>query len=280
MPARLLAYHILALELTNLVGFITAMLGFQWYLGPSLELLINGFPLSAPEWAARKKQFSQLGKVSNTAFVFNGLLIDAMLLWRCRQIWKFTLCSRPDLVILPPACIFAASIAFGMISSTNLKSWLALVYYVLSLTLNVILTTLIVIRLLSSKIQTQAALGKGYGKHYNLICILFVESAFMNAICSICLLSSFQASNTANPTTGHHFQAWIALTPAVQACSSYLIIYRGSQGFYGSWSNDVSIAVPSSVAFQPYRVPSEDIEHEDDTNMDQDHLSDNERLLP
>ena len=104
---------------------------------------------------------------------------------------------------------------FGLQSSFNI----ATTYFSASLALNVVLTSLIVSRLLKFKLEAQKILGTGYGKHYTLISIVFVESAFLNAVCSILLLASY-LEMTINITMT--FDVWIAITPAIQVRRSFI----------------------------------------------------------
>lgn len=112
-------------------------------------------------------------------------------------------------------CVFGLERSFSV----------ATAYFSASLALNVSLTSLIVFRLLSCKLQAQKALGQGYGKHYTLISILFVESAFANAVCSIMLLASYIGMSVNIIMT---FDVWIALTPAVQVSFSNSFFARSN----------------------------------------------------
>lgn len=97
-------------------------------------------------------------------------------------------------------------------------------YYAVTLTLNVLLTSLIVFRLWQSKVQLRTVMGDGYGKHYNLISTVFVESAFMNAVCSILLLASALCGHVNLTPMASTFPIWLAITPAVQVSSMFFIV--------------------------------------------------------
>ena len=115
-------------------------------------------------------------------------------------------------------------------------------------------------------------MGNGYGRHYSVLSIVFIESASLNAICSVLLLISsvYGVAGPVGHPMGLLLNVWVAITPAVQvtsshsiihshsntyvfcfskACSNYLIIYRGTRGSYGSWSNNVTTVAPPSVVF-------------------------------
>ena len=100
----------------------------------------------------------------------------------------------------------------------------SLIYFVISLTLNVFLTATLVSRLLRYKTEMQTVLGSDYGKHYNTLAIVFIESALMNVICSLGLVvsdiplySSFLWSIYDEGSLGGIvFYIFVAITPAVQ----------------------------------------------------------------
>ena len=116
----------------------------------------------------------------------------------------------------------------------RLESMFGLIYFSLSLALNIFLTASIVLRLWYCRAQTQTALGKGYGRHFTFLSILFVESAFPNALCSVFLLlasvkvtywrsGSHLWTHSGSPYDDIHFALWdamfqvmLALTPPVQ----------------------------------------------------------------
>lgn len=97
---------------------------------------------------------------------------------------------------------------------------ITMTYFAVTLALNVVLTSLIIFRLWQCKVQLQDIMGEGHGKHYNVISTVFVESAFMNAVCSILLLASSLTNGT---TMGALLDIWVAATPAVQVSNVFLI---------------------------------------------------------
>ena len=101
------------------------------------------------------------------------------------------------------------------------------VYLSLSLILQIFLTIAVVHRLLKCKAEAQSILGHTCVKHYNILSMIFAESAFMNVICSLCLLlSSVIPLPSAAPVVIQGleqlplsigcFQTFLAMTPAVQ----------------------------------------------------------------
>ncbi|KAK7680885.1 hypothetical protein QCA50_016195 [Cerrena zonata] len=259
-----LIFHTSTLWIINVTVLILATLAFQWHFG-SMKLV------NTDDWVERMcfpssnendniqlypedsillgtERLSQrldiLALLSNISFGISGVLSDAMLIWRCRQIWKFTLFSRPNLIVIFPIFLLAGSMVpliYSCISDV-FYNFIILSYAATTLALNLLLTTLIILRLWQRKTQLRKVLGTSHGRHYDVLSIVFVESASMNAIFSILFLAS---TVVMSQTMESMFFVWIAATPVVQACSNYLIIYRGSKGWYGSWSNDVTIANPS-----------------------------------
>ncbi|KAK7680042.1 hypothetical protein QCA50_016988 [Cerrena zonata] len=271
--ANYLILHTSALEVANLIGLVTAIIGLQWFLGPIAFFNANlwkkrtcdpnhtehlpPYPKDNIFWEEKQlyARIVTLGRISDIALGTGGLLSDAMLIWRCRQIWSFTLFPRPNLIIILPLLLLVGSIAplglscmKGFFTESSRSS---LAYFVITLALNIILTSLIVSRLWYCKLQLRETLGDGYGKHYDILSIVFVESAFMNAVCSILLLASslWVVNPNISQTMGMMLDIWLGVTPAVQACSNYLIIYRGTKGWYGSWSSDATITNPSIAVF-------------------------------
>ena len=114
------------------------------------------------------------------------------------------------------------------------------IHFSLSLALNVILTTSIILRLWYCRAQSQTTFGKGYGRHFTFILILFVESAFPIVLCSTVLLiasakitqwflesrhyQSYQVPyrDTDFASWDAIFQVMLAITPHIQA--SYTLI--------------------------------------------------------
>ena len=175
-----------------------------------------------------------------------------------------------------PLCAQAnRPLALGVVTCFWIQSIVGVPYFAVSLALNIFLTTAIVCRLLECRRETRSVLGKQHGKHYSFLTILFIESALMNVICSIFLLLSSVQINLSRFTnySGREsfddvFQAFLAVTPAIQvcsfivswfaifwygsyhqACSNYLIIYRGSKGLHSSWTDAVSVQPQTTLTF-------------------------------
>ena len=108
-------------------------------------------------------------------------------------------------------------------------------YLASSLVTNMVLTSLIIFRLLLCKSQAENILGASHVKHYNFLLILFIESAFMNFLCSVLLLSPMaRITSTAAQTyimddlyentdffvCDTIMQIMLAITPPIQVSST------------------------------------------------------------
>lgn len=131
-----------------------------------------------------------------------------------------------------------SGIVFGFFSVLLRFSF---VHFAFSMVLNAYLTSAIVWQLLMRKIETQTVLGPEHGKHYNILTVLFVESALMNVVCSVFLLISNIVmvtihSTQMSPVWDGMFQFFLAITPAVQVryISSVLLLdYSELTDFFG-----------------------------------------------
>ena len=95
---------------------------------------------------------------------------------------------------------------------SNLSNRFAVPFFAMSLSLNVILTILIVGRMWFHQRESRKVLGPKYGQHYSFISGMFVESAALYSINSILLLGTYISGNALN-------QIWLGLAPSVQASS-------------------------------------------------------------
>ncbi|KAH8101223.1 hypothetical protein BXZ70DRAFT_117570 [Cristinia sonorae] len=171
--------------------------------------------------------------LSLAAYIISSVMADGLLLWRCRVIWYASLGKKVYFVVLIPFLMWLASFALGMIFEvvtsapaglySSLGNTFAVPFFTMSLTLNILLTLLIVARMWFHQRQGRKLFGPNYGQHYTSISNMFIESAALYCINSILLLATF--------ITGHPInQIWVGIAPSVQMVSSYLIIYRVAQG--------------------------------------------------
>ena len=79
----------------------------------------------------------------------------------------------------------------------------------ISLSLNIILTIMIVGQMIRCRRRGQKLFGSSYGDHYGSISSIFVESAAIYCLCSTILLITYAVDHPIN-------QIWLAIGPAVQ----------------------------------------------------------------
>lgn len=131
-------------------------------------------------------------------------------------------------------------------------------YFVISLSLNIILTILIIARLLTYRRRINAVMGSEHGRDYTSLAALIVESAVLYSVFALAFLITYAINNPIN-------QVFIGLVTPVQVSiilkiqnaekltspqliASYLIIYRVAQG--RAWSRDtLTQPAPSSLRF-------------------------------
>lgn len=85
----------------------------------------------------------------------------------------------------------------------------------MSLSLNILLTLMIVGRIWAYQREGKATFGRDFGARYTSISTMFIESAAMYSIVSILFLGTYA---TGEPTN----QIWFGISPSIQV--SYIII--------------------------------------------------------
>lgn len=225
---------------TSAYGLQLTYIDYRNYPGGSLGFLRVEFSLPS-------------NVLSLAAYITGNILADALLLWRCRVIWTAAFNVTANFVMIIPMLMlfgsFAVAVVFaietaspeGLFSQTTTN--FALPYFAISLSLNIILTLLIVGRMWFYQREGRAVFGQSYGKHYASISAMFIESAALYAICSILLLATYAIQHPIN-------QIWFGLSPSVQMIANYLIIYRVADG--RAWSSEMftkATGVVSSIAF-------------------------------
>ena len=109
------------------------------------------------------------------------------------------------------------------------RNFFGLIYFAISLSLNVFLTVMIVWRLLRRRIQIQSTLGQEHGKSYNFLATILAESALMNIMCTLGLLVT-TAQGPLNYTSEDYvsstsaiFYLFVAITPSIQVCPFFIM---------------------------------------------------------
>jgi len=199
--------------------------------------------------------------VGQIVFTLGNIMADALLLWRCRVIWTSSSGRTGDYVIAFPALMLLANTAMGIMFGIETCSpegsglfgsgtaSFAIPYFAISLSLNIILTLLIVGKIWFHQREMAKAFGnKNFGRYYSVIVMMFIESAAMYSIISILVLVTFALGNPIN-------QIWLGLSPAVQMTSNYLIIYRVAHG--KAWSSNTTITATQTNSINFVRTSSD-----------------------
>ncbi|TCD67459.1 hypothetical protein EIP91_012376 [Steccherinum ochraceum] len=197
-------------------------------------------------------EFSIWQNILSLASLISGnVLADILLLWRCYVIWAATMGKRAFLVMVIPTLLLLASIATSCLFAyetvspsgffSKITANFALPYFALSLSLNILLTIMIVFKMSIQKLKGRAIFGEQYGRHYTSISTMFIESAALYCLFSILLLITYAMNHPIN-------QIWLGISPSIQMLSSYLIIYRVVQG--RAWTTDTWTGTRATQSFR------------------------------
>lgn len=193
-----------------------------------------------------------------SSYILSQIFGDGLLVWRCWII--FTACGGSlsgFVALFFPMLIYLASVVWGIIFNiesftpsgpfTSLVAHIGFIYFVISLSLNIILTIMIAGRIFIYQRQYRDVLGREHGSQYTSLMAILIESSAMYTVVSLLVLITYAVLN--NPIN----QVWLGIAPAVQAISNYLIIYRVAEG--KAWSRGTtslkSRATGSTLVFAP-----------------------------
>ncbi|CAA7264858.1 unnamed protein product [Cyclocybe aegerita] len=161
-------------------------------------------------------------------------LADLLILWRCWVIWSATGITIAYVAIAFPALMLLASFVMGTLwtlqsSQPGLSLYSALPmaygtsYYVISLSVNIILTILIATRLLLYRRKMMATIAPEHGTEYFSLAAIFIESAALYSVFAILFIITYAIDNPIN-------QVFLAFATSAQQIAGYLIIYRVAEG--------------------------------------------------
>ncbi|KAG2068818.1 hypothetical protein BDR04DRAFT_1078945 [Suillus decipiens] len=193
-----------------------------------------------------------MGNLGNVCGFLIMTLSDGLVVWRCKVIYKG--CMVPMwAIMLFPCLMFTASFAMGIMwllqvatDSPYFSINYTIPYFSLSLALNIIITIVIVLRLLTYRYRISSALGSSYGTQYTSIAAMIVESAALYSAFSVAFLILF---NLNNPIS----EIFIEALTQVQITAMLLIVFRVAQG--KSWSqNTMSKVMTSRPSVQAIRM--------------------------
>ncbi|KAF8496295.1 hypothetical protein JB92DRAFT_3126178 [Gautieria morchelliformis] len=200
---------------------------------------------------------------SNRPFAFAALagftvstwLQDVLLLYRFLVIW-----NGYYLLFVFPFMIFLTSIAFslillvqtgqtaGLLSKANAIP-VPVIFFSLSVALNVILTSLIVGRLLAHRRLLDRSLGLQHTRPYVTITAIVIESAALYTCVGIAQVVSLRLDNLIATGVTGIYGVMTALAP-------HLIAFRVSQG--RAWTRDMSSITSPDMNFAPPSAVSDE----------------------
>ncbi|KAJ3003869.1 hypothetical protein NUW54_g5086 [Trametes sanguinea] len=172
---------------------------------------------------------NQAINVLHYATIFAGVfLCDVLMLWRNWIIWTAGNPNRAAvyLVKLVPA------ITLNRIFRKEARAY-GTAYYTLSLGLNVLLTVLITVRLLTYRRSLLKYLPAAHSNPYLSLCSVLVESAALHSAFAVAFLVSYAIKAPINAL-------WLAVASAAQPIATFLIIYRVADG--KAWTQRTVIA--------------------------------------
>ncbi|KAJ3563324.1 hypothetical protein NP233_g9012 [Leucocoprinus birnbaumii] len=170
-----------------------------------------------------------------SCLVITNWFCDGILLWRCIVLYEDNR-FWPKFFRFLPACLLTASFVTGIlhlkqITAPDDSSWatshfpfnFTILYGVVALFVNIILTTMITIRLYIHRRRAVRALGPGHGSDFTSVISMLIESAVLAEVFVIAFLV---------PYALRHWFCNIIIQPLiqVQAIAPLLIIYRVAQG--------------------------------------------------
>ncbi|KAJ7207292.1 hypothetical protein B0H12DRAFT_1034584 [Mycena haematopus] len=180
-------------------------------------------------------------------------LSDLLVLWRCWVIWAAS--GQPKLawaVITFPIILLVASFVMGTLwtlesSQPTLSLYSAVpmaygtAYYAISLSVNIILTLLIIGRLIAYRRTLLESLPAELATHYISLATVIIESAALYTIFAILFLITYAINNPTN-------QVWLGVASGCQQIANLLIIYRLAEG--SAWQQDTLSTKTGPIHFK------------------------------
>ncbi|KAL1748534.1 hypothetical protein HDZ31DRAFT_6941, partial [Schizophyllum fasciatum] len=182
---------------------------------------------SGPSAFLMRHYDDRINILGNASYVVANFLANALLLYRCFVVW-----AKRWWIILLPGCVYLASTTMSILllyqtSQPTQSLWLniniGLVYFSLSLAVNLLLTLLIVGRLLAMRKRVQKMPGAQNAHTYTSVAALIIESAAPYALTNLVFTVAYGlGSPGAN--------VLLPILPHIMCTSSMLIILRVASG--------------------------------------------------
>jgi len=165
-----------------------------------------------------------LSQAINIIFILITWLTDGILIWRCAMLWTG---KWSKFVMILPVLMYFATIGLGIVLMTVFSgpfaSNILLAMYSVSLSLNVVITALILLRLFMHARSVSRVLGRSFAKKYEEIATIIVESALLTASVSVGMIITVALRN-------NFTQVFLTCMPYFQVISTFLIIVRVLDG--------------------------------------------------
>ncbi|KAJ3568192.1 hypothetical protein NP233_g5873 [Leucocoprinus birnbaumii] len=159
-------------------------------------------------------------------FMFMNIVTDGLLVWRCYAIATGLYGRKWLLAWAAPLTIYLGMIVTAVISSSNpraaVSNGLITAQFAISLSLNVTISTSIIILLLYYKRMTTEVLGRDAAKAYLNIMTMLLESGSLIVVIDVIAIATVRGSAAGYVA----FQMWVNLQPI----ASFLIIYQVARG--------------------------------------------------
>ncbi|KAH9841029.1 uncharacterized protein C8Q71DRAFT_742789 [Rhodofomes roseus] len=191
-------------------------------------------------------------QVANITWCVSNWLLDTFLVWRFVIIYKDVSRHWILLLVALPCLMLLASIGTGLVVITKISSSslfavvnISIAYYVMSISLNILVTILIASRLLVWRYRMKRHMGSHHTAMYTNVIAIVIESAALYSIFAILFIISFGVGSPVG-------DLFLQVVNQIQTVSSFLIIYRVATG--RAWSDDTSTSIPT-CSTSPNDVP-------------------------
>lgn len=171
---------------------------------------------------------------SNASFSIGNILADGLMLWRCFLVW-----SPVRWVMIVPTLAYLATSTLSILTiyqisqpGSNLDDAinLAVPYFALSMSTNLVLSLMIAGRVLAMRQQVVEVLGEEHARPYTSVISIVIESAALYSVVSLAFLIAYVKNSPAQ-------NVLIDMLTQVMCIASELIILRVAYG--RAWSRQV-----------------------------------------
>ncbi|EMD39212.1 hypothetical protein CERSUDRAFT_152269 [Gelatoporia subvermispora B] len=171
---------------------------------------------------------SPVDTLGTSAGIVGDFLADSLLVYRVYVVWhKWYMLVLPIIVLTAStvlSCLLTIQTALpgGSLWSTNTINF-SVPYWSISMSLNIILTLLLVARLLWMRRRISQVLGPQYSSTYTSVAAMIIESALPYALVSFVFVVLYGLQNTAE-------NLFIPVLTQVECISPMLVIMRVARG--------------------------------------------------